>query len=73
MTQQQHNVFLQTPEQELIPTLGCAEPRAIAYAAAKARQVLGEIPRGHSPPVQRKHHQKRQGRGRAQRRRAAGR
>ncbi len=29
---------------ELVPALGCTEPIAIAYAAAKAREVLGEFP-----------------------------
>lgn len=29
---------------ELIPALGCTEPIAIAYASAKSREVLGEIP-----------------------------
>ena len=29
---------------ELVPALGCTEPIAIAYAAAKAREVLGEMP-----------------------------
>ena len=29
---------------ELIPALGCTEPIAIAYASAKARQVLGDMP-----------------------------
>ena len=29
---------------ELIPALGCTEPIAIAYAAGKARQVLGTVP-----------------------------
>ena len=29
---------------ELVPALGCTEPIAIAYAAAKARQVLGCMP-----------------------------
>jgi len=29
---------------ELVPALGCTEPIAIAYAAAKARQVLGQMP-----------------------------
>lgn len=29
---------------ELVPALGCTEPIAIAYAAAKARAVLGEFP-----------------------------
>ena len=29
---------------ELVPALGCTEPIAIAYAAAKAREVLGQMP-----------------------------
>ena len=29
---------------ELIPALGCTEPIAIAYASAKSREVLGEMP-----------------------------
>ena len=29
---------------ELVMALGCTEPIAIAYAAAKARQLLGEMP-----------------------------
>lgn len=29
---------------ELVPALGCTEPIAIAYAAAKARGVLGQMP-----------------------------
>lgn len=29
---------------ELVPALGCTEPIAIAYCAAKARQVLGSFP-----------------------------
>ncbi|WP_412728524.1 serine dehydratase subunit alpha family protein [Diplocloster agilis] len=31
-------------ETELIPALGCTEPIAIAYASAKAREVLGDFP-----------------------------
>jgi L-cysteine desulfidase len=31
-------------KEELIPALGCTEPIAIAYAAAKAREVLGVLP-----------------------------
>lgn len=36
--------MLQILQQELAPALGCTEPVAIAYAAAKARAVLGTIP-----------------------------
>ena len=31
-------------EEELIPAMGCTEPIALAYAAAKAREVLGALP-----------------------------
>lgn len=31
-------------KEELIPAMGCTEPIAIAYAAAKCRQLLGERP-----------------------------
>lgn len=44
MTQPIHDTFCHTLQKELIPALGCTEPIAIAYAAAKARQVLGEKP-----------------------------
>ena len=30
--------------EELLPAMGCTEPIAIAYAAAKARQTLGSEP-----------------------------
>ncbi len=40
------DTFLQVLHKELIPALGCTEPIAIAYAAAKARQVLGMMPEG---------------------------
>lgn len=36
--------YLNILKQELVPALGCTEPIAIAYAAAKARQILGEFP-----------------------------
>lgn len=29
---------------ELVPALGCTEPIAIAYGAAKAREILGQMP-----------------------------
>lgn len=31
-------------KEELVPAMGCTEPIAIAYAGAKAREVLGELP-----------------------------
>ena len=36
--------YLNILKAELVPALGCTEPIAIAYAAAKARQVLGCFP-----------------------------
>jgi len=46
MNQELYDTFLQVLSKELIPALGCTEPIAIAYAAAKARQVLGQMPEG---------------------------
>lgn len=36
--------YLEILRHELIPALGCTEPIAIAYASAKARQILGKFP-----------------------------
>lgn len=36
--------YLDILKEELIPAFGCTEPIAIAYAAAKARDILGELP-----------------------------
>lgn len=36
--------YLQILREELIPAMGCTEPIAMAYAAAKARAVLGAMP-----------------------------
>lgn len=36
--------LLQILREELVPAFGCTEPIAIAFTAAKARQVLGAIP-----------------------------
>ncbi len=39
-----HDAFIAILEKELIPAFGCTEPIAIAYAAAKARDLLGHMP-----------------------------
>ena len=39
----EHN-YIRILREELRPAMGCTEPIAIAYAAAKARDVLGAMP-----------------------------
>ena len=36
--------YVQILKEELVPAMGCTEPIAVAYAAAKAREVLGCMP-----------------------------
>ena len=36
--------FVNILGEELLPAMGCTEPISIAYAAALARDALGEIP-----------------------------
>ena len=36
--------FIKILEEELVPAMGCTEPIALAYCAAKAREVLGCMP-----------------------------
>ena len=36
--------FVQILREELVPAMGCTEPIALAYGAAKAREVLGRLP-----------------------------
>lgn len=43
-TDRRYQAYVQILKEELIPAMGCTEPIAIAYAAAKAREVLGAIP-----------------------------
>ncbi|MBC8570717.1 L-cysteine desulfidase family protein [Zongyangia hominis] len=40
-----YEAYIKILKKELVPALGCTEPIAIAYAAAKARQTLGYLPR----------------------------
>ncbi len=39
-----YKAYLDILREELVPAMGCTEPIAIAYAAAKARETLGSIP-----------------------------
>ncbi len=39
-----YNDYIEILKEELVPALGCTEPIAIAYASAKARKVLWEMP-----------------------------
>jgi L-cysteine desulfidase len=39
-----YQTYVQILKEELIPAMGCTEPIAIAYAAAKAREILGAVP-----------------------------
>lgn len=43
-TSQKYTTYVQILKEELIPAMGCTEPIALAYAAAKAREVLGALP-----------------------------
>lgn len=43
-TDAKYSQYLQILREELIPAMGCTEPIAMAYAAAKARAVLGKMP-----------------------------
>ena len=44
MERKEQQVFIDALKRELVPALGCTEPIAIAYCAAKARETLGEFP-----------------------------
>ncbi|MDO4396385.1 MAG: L-serine ammonia-lyase, iron-sulfur-dependent, subunit alpha [Clostridia bacterium] len=43
-TDEKYSAYIQILKEELVPAMGCTEPIALAYAAAKARDVLGETP-----------------------------
>ena len=44
MNRKIYNEYVTILESELVPALGCTEPIALAYAAAKAKEVLGKMP-----------------------------
>ena len=43
-TDEKYQAYVRILEEELVPAMGCTEPIALAYAAAKAREILGCIP-----------------------------
>lgn len=43
-TDEKYQAYVRILKEELVPAMGCTEPIALAYAAAKAREVLGELP-----------------------------
>ena len=43
-TDEKYRAYVQILKEELVPAMGCTEPIARAYAAAKAREVLGRLP-----------------------------
>lgn len=44
MDKERYNAYIGILKDELVPAMGCTEPIAVAYAAALARQVLGQTP-----------------------------
>lgn len=44
MTEELYEMYTAILTEELIPAMGCTEPIALAYAAARAREVLGAEP-----------------------------
>lgn len=43
-TDEKYQAYVKILEEELVPAMGCTEPIALAYAAAKARETLGCMP-----------------------------
>ena len=43
-TDPRYQHFVQILREELVPAMGCTEPIALAYGAAKAREMLGRMP-----------------------------
>ncbi len=44
LTTEKYNEYIAILENELVPAMGCTEPIALAYGAAKCREVLGALP-----------------------------
>lgn len=44
LTKEKYDTYVKILKEELVPAFGCTEPIAIAYCAAKAREILGKYP-----------------------------
>lgn len=44
LTREKYEAYIQILKEELVPAFGCTEPIAIAYCAAKAKEILGSDP-----------------------------
>ncbi len=44
ITKEMYGAYIRILKEELVPAMGCTEPIALAYAAAKAKEVLGVLP-----------------------------
>ena len=53
-----YQAYVEILKEELIPAMGCTEPIALAYAAAKAREVLGVLPDSVQLQVSGRHHRR---------------
>ena len=44
LTKEKYEEYVKILKEELVPAMGCTEPISIAYASAKAKEILGEAP-----------------------------
>ena len=44
LTKEKYAEYVKILKEELVPAMGCTEPISIAYASAKAKEILGEEP-----------------------------
>ena len=45
MTTEERNRIIALVKREVVPAIGCTEPMAVALAVAKAKEVLGGVPK----------------------------
>ena len=72
ITQDMQTAYLSILREELVPATGCTEPIALAYAAARLRELLGAMPERIDADISGNIIKKRKERGGAQHRREEG-